>query len=631
MGSTAEDWRIGSKGQKVKGSKGSRIQGFEGSRVQRWTCLSGACCFNFEKSLRRKPRSGKMLRSLRIKNYALVDQLEVEFQPGLNVITGATGAGKSIIVGAANLILGERASSEAVRTGFDTADIEAVFELSQDRALRELMNKLGSIPQDDLLIVRREISSKGQSKCFINDRQVTLGSLKSVGDRIADLHGQHEHQSLLNVERHVEYLDHYGDFENDLLRLRETYVSLKMKQKELEKLKSAKMTDEEKRQLFGFQIQEIERANLSSGEEVKLNQEKKVLENAETLCELASGLYHQLHEPDMSILDRLGALSKELKRGARIDSRLKEPAENLESSLITLQDAAGFLEQYRSRLEFDPDRLETIRERLNLLNTLKRKYDKSIEQILAHKEQIAKELRHIESKDEIIRDLEKEIRDVCEILRKRCVSLSEKRKTKSLQLSKKIQAALSALGMDKTRFQIRIARQEDEHGLVEIDGKRYLADETGMDRVEFFVSPNPGEDLKPLAKIASGGEISRIMLALKSILAKTDRVDTMIFDEIDVGIGGEVASAVGKSLKDLASAHQVIVITHLQQIASQADDHFRVSKESIKGRTVTRIKRLEKEERVEEIARMISGERVSRLSLSQAEEMIQDGTSPSDD
>jgi DNA repair protein RecN (Recombination protein N) len=572
-----------------------------------------------------------MIKSLRIRNYALVDQLEVEFQPGLNVITGATGAGKSIIVGAANLILGERASSEAVRSGFDTADIEAVFELSGDRTLRELIDKLGMIPQDDLLIVRREISSKGQNKCFIDDRQVTLGSLKSVGDRLADLHGQHEHQSLLNVERHVEYLDHYGNFENDLLLLKETYVSLRLKQKELEKLKSAKKTDEDKKQLFEFQIQEIERANLSPGEEAKLNQEKKVLENAEALCELASGLYHQLHETDMSILDRLSTLSKELKRGAGIDSRLKESAENLESALITLQDAAGFLEQYRGRLEFDPDRLEAIRERLNLLNTLKRKYDKDVEQILAYKEQIAKELHRIENKDQIIRDLEEEIAGVCNTLRKRCVSLSEKRKAKALQLSKKIQAALSALGMDRTRFQIRVVQQEDEHGLVEIDGKRYFADETGMDRVEFFVSPNPGEDLKPLAKIASGGEISRIMLALKSILAKTDRVDTMIFDEIDVGIGGEVASAVGKSLKDLASAHQIIVITHLQQIASQADDHFKVSKVNIKGRTVTRIKRLKKEERVEEIARMISGERVSQLSLSQAEEMIQDGNSPSND
>jgi DNA repair protein RecN (Recombination protein N) len=563
-----------------------------------------------------------MLSSLRIKNYALVDQLEVEFQPGLNVITGATGAGKSIIVGAANLALGERASIEAVRSGFDTANIEAVFKLPDDRTLKEVLGKLGMIPQDDVLIIRREISSRGQSRCLLNDRLVTLGSLKSVGDRLADLHGQHQHQSLLNVERHIEYLDHYGDLENVLIRVSEIYHLLRKKRKELEDLKTSKMIDEERRKLYQFQIQEIEKANLSPDEEEKLAQERGVLENVEALFELSSNLYHQLYESEASIVERLGFLSKELKRGADIDSRLKEPAETLESGVIGLQDAARFLEDYKGGLEFDPERLETIRERLNLLNALKRKYGKSVEEILTYKEQIEKELNRIESKDETIDNLKKEMVGLSQTLQKECGLLSQKRKAKASELSGRIQKALSVLGMAKTEFQIKITQREDKNGLVELNGKRFFVDEKGMDRVEFFVSPNPGEELKPLARIASGGEISRIMLALKSILVKTDRVETMIFDEIDVGIGGEVASAVGKSLKGLASSHQVIVITHLQQIASQADHHFKVFKESVKGRTVTKIKRLNKEEKVKEVARMISGEKVSQLALRQAKEMI---------
>ncbi len=563
-----------------------------------------------------------MLSSLRIKNYALVDQLEVKFQPGLNIITGATGAGKSIIVGAANLALGERASIEAVRSGFDTANVEAVFKLADDRTLKELLGKLGLVLPDDLLIIRREISIKGQSRCFLNDRLVTLGSLKSIGDRLADLHGQHQHQSLLNVERHIDYLDHYGELEAVLARVHETYGLLRGKKRELENLQKGKMQDEERRKLYQFQIQEIEKANFSPGEELNLSQERKVLENVEALFELSSNIYHQLYESEASILERLTSLLKELKKNCHVDSRLKEPVDTLESCVIGLQDVSRFMEDYKCRLEFDPEKLEMIRERLNLLNTLKRKYDRTIDEILTYKEQMEGELNKIENKDDTINNLEKEIGELSQTLQKECSLLSEKRKVRASELSRRIQKALTDLGMDKTKFEIRITRREDKNGLVELDGKRFFADEKGMDQVEFFVSPNPGEELKPLAKIASGGEISRIMLALKSILVKTDQVETMIFDEIDVGIGGEVASAVGKSLKGLASLHQVIVITHLQQIASEADHHFKVFKERAKARTVTRIKKLDQEERVKEIARMISGEKISQLTLRQAKEMI---------
>jgi DNA repair protein RecN (Recombination protein N) len=563
-----------------------------------------------------------MLRSLRIKNYALVDQLEIEFQPRLNVLSGATGAGKSIIVGAVDLILGERASSQVVRTGSDTATIEAVFQPPKDPTIREILAKLGTVPQEEMLLIRREISSKGQNKCFLNDRLITLTSLKALGDRLADLHGQHEHQSLLNVERHIEFLDHYGDLDNHISRVEEVFRILRQKQRELADLQTGKRMDEEKRQLYQFQIQEIQKADLRPEEEEKLTGERKILENAEALFQMVSHLYHQLHESDASVVERLSVLSRDLKNGAGIDSRLKDPKDALESCLITLQDVARFVEEYKRRLEFDPEKLEMIRERLNLISTLKKKYGKNVQDILKYKVQIESELDKIENKDKIIESLEEEIRKLSDDLKKECCLLSRKRKEKAIQLSRRIQKTLTGLGMDKTKFEIRIVQKEDPNGMIELDGKRVFVDEKGMDQVEFFVSPNPGEEPKPLARIASGGEISRIMLALKSILAKVDRVETMIFDEIDVGIGGEVASAVGKSLKDLGSSHQVIVITHLQQIASQADHHFKVFKEGIKGRTVTRIKYLDPGERVKEIARMISGEKVSSVTLKQAKEMI---------
>lgn len=563
-----------------------------------------------------------MLKNLRIKNYALVEDLEVEFYPGLNVLTGATGAGKSIIVGAVNLVLGERASFDVVRTGFDTAIIEATFELTPDQIFRNMLSPLGINCPDNTLIIRREVSSKGVSRCFVNDRQITLGSLKLIGDRLADLHGQHEHQSLLKVERHVEYLDHYSDLNDLLASVSQNYYKLKEKQKQLEELEQSKKQDNERKELYDFQIKEIEKANLFPGEEEKLIQDKKILENIEELHQLSSSIYQNLYEGEEAILERLAISSKEMKRGKDLDPRLKDPAQSLDSCVIQLQELSRFLEGHKDSLEFDPEKLEIIRERLNLINTVKKKYGNTIDEILTYAQEIKADLDKIENKDQIINRLKEETKSLLEIFKQDGLSLSRKRKAKALDLAKKIQSTLSGLGMDKTKFEIKITSPEDENGLLEIDGKRYFADEKGMDQVEFFVSPNPGEELKPLAKIASGGEISRIMLALKSILAKADQVSTMIFDEIDVGIGGEVASAVGKSLRNLASSHQVIVITHLQQIASVADHHFKVFKEISKGRTVTKIKKLKNQERVKEVARMISGEKISELTLKQAKEMI---------
>ncbi len=565
-----------------------------------------------------------MLKSLRIRNFAIVEDLEVEFYPGLNILTGATGAGKSIIIGALNLALGERASSEMIRTGAESAIVETVFEIKPKGLVEKLLSELGIIYLENQLIIRRELSSKGASRCFLNDRLVTLANLKLIGDQLADLHGQHEHQSLLNSAEHLTYLDNYVEAKDLLSRVSDSYYKLKKKLEDLEELKRIDKISKEKKELYQFQLKEILSANLSAGEEEELSSEKIILENAETLFQIASLIFHELHEKDESILERLSCLRKDLEKGGEYDLRLKEHIEALNSATLQLDETSRFLQEYKDSLNFEPERLEKIRERLNLISTMKKKYGQSVSGVLSYADSIKNELDKIENRDELIQKIEMEIKNLKEILKKDAIYLSNRRKEKGNELARKIKKELSFLGMEKCDFETKIFYREAEDGLLQLDGKRYYVDEKGMDQVEFYVSPNPGEELKPLAKIASGGEISRIMLALKSVLAKSDQVPSMIFDEVDVGIGGEMAEAVGKRMKALSANHQIICITHLQQIASQADYHFKVYKEVSKNRTITKIKLLSKDERIKEIARMMAGKKISDLTLEHAAEMIEE-------
>jgi DNA repair protein RecN (Recombination protein N) len=565
-----------------------------------------------------------MLKSLRIKNFAIVENLEIDFFSGLNVLTGATGAGKSIIIGALNLALGERASSEMIRTGADSAVVEAVFEIEARNTIERILAELGIVEDENQLIIRRELSTKGVSRCFLNDRQVTLNNLKLIGDQLADLHGQHQHQSLLNPAEHLIYLDNYAELKDLLSKVSDCYYELKEKLNDLEELKRIEKISKDKKELYQFQIKEISNANLSIEEEEELSSQKKILENAETLFQIASSVYEELYNREGSIIERLSSFKKELEKGESFDKRLREHIEALNSASLHLSETSRFLENYKESLNFDPGRLEKIRERLNLINILKKKYGQRVKEVLDYAERIKNELDKIENRDELIQKMEAEIEDLKEDFKNDSLLLSDKRQEKGRELSRKIKKELSFLGMEKCEFEVRISHRESEDGLLEIEGKRCYADEKGLDQVEFFVSPNPGEELKPLAKIASGGEISRIMLALKSVLAKSDQIPSMIFDEVDVGIGGEMAEAVGKRMKTLSSTHQIICITHLQQIASQAEHHFKVFKEVLKNRTITKIKLLSKEERIKEIARMMAGKKISDLTLEHAAEMIEE-------
>ena len=564
-----------------------------------------------------------MLKSLTIKNYALIEAVEVEFESGLNILTGETGAGKSIIIDALSLILGERASSDVVRKGTEKSIVEGIFGFSGSPKVKMLLGTHEIEIQDDL-ILRREVSIKGQSRCFVNDSPISLSVLKEIGDHLVDLHGQHEHQSLLDSKEHLTYLDNYAEAGDLLARVGDDYFRLKKKLEGLEELKSIDKVSREKKELYQFQLNEITKAGLSVEEEEKLSTEKKILENSEALFQIASMVFQELYDIDGSIIERLSLIKKELERGGEYDPRLKDHIENLNSAILQLNDSSRFLQGYKDSLNFDPEKLEKIRERLNLINSLKKKYGQSVEEVLSYADKIKVDLEKIENRDELIQKTEQEIKDLKEILKKDSMLLSDKRKEKGSELSRKIKKELSFLGMERCDFEVKISQREEENGLLEISGKRYYVDEKGLDQVEFYVSPNPGEELKPLAKIASGGEISRIMLALKSVLAKSDQIPTMIFDEVDVGIGGEIAEAVGKRMKTLSSTHQIICITHLQQIASQADYHFKVYKEVSKNRTITKIKLLSREERIKEIARMIGGKKISDLSLEHAAEMIEE-------
>ncbi len=565
-----------------------------------------------------------MLKTLRIKDYAIIENLEVDFPTGLNILTGSTGAGKSILIGALSLILGEKADSGLIRTGASHSVVEAIFEVNKNSPLAVFLQNESLSGQENSVIIRREISSKGGSKNFVNDKTAALTTLKVIGDFLVDLHGQHQHQSLLDHKKHIDFLDNFGNYTDLLNAVRNNYLDLRKELADLSSLKEQGKIAQDKKELYSFQLGEIEKANPQPGEEEKLAQEKSMLENVEKISQSVGTILDNLQESEDSVLRRLAAAQKELNSAATWDKSLKEQQELLENSYIQIKELTRHFDNYKDKLEYDPERLNHIRERMDLLIKLKKKYGKSPEELMVYAEEIKKSLNLLENRSELIEKLEKEIVKATETMKGNCLKLSTARKTKALGLQKKISQELTFLGMEKTRFEIQMSYQEDDNGLIQLQDKKYKIDEKGLDQIEFMISPNVGEELKPLAKIASGGEISRVMLALKSALAGADNVSTLIFDEIDSGIGGEVAHKVGKKLKELAKSHQVLAITHLQQIASVADQHYRVFKEVKGERTSTRIKKLSKEERVTEIARMLSGKKITALAEKQASQLLEE-------
>lgn len=565
-----------------------------------------------------------MLKTLYIKNYAIIEELNVEFERGLNIITGETGAGKSIIIDALSLVLGERADTEAVRKGAEKAIVEGLFDVSGNQKLKTLL-KQNEIEFSDELILRREVSIKGQSRSFINDTPATTTLLKEVGDLLVDLHGQHEHQSLLRTETHIDLLDDYGRLEGLVNEFSQAYNKTHQILNELKELKAKEQQLMERRSLYEFQIKEIDAVNPHAGEEDELENELRILENAERLFSSTERLYQMLYEGDNAVHDQIILARNELENLASIDTSFEEPKKEANSAAAIIDELAKFIQQYNSKIEFNPERLEGIRNRLGNIALLKKKYGGSLDAVIQLREKIGREVELASNFQAEITSLQKRLDAERKVTSDIAQRLSVKRHEVAKKANKSVVQALVELGIPNAVFETNIStvKSTDKENAIVKSGKDFLeATPKGMDFVEFYISTNIGEDPKPLVKVASGGEISRIMLALKMILAKSDRLPLLIFDEIDVGVSGRIAQAVGQSLKKLSQFHQVIAITHLPQIAGLADVHFVVEKVEDKQRATTQMRKLEIEERVEEVAKLMSGEEVTKSGLESARELM---------
>jgi DNA repair protein RecN (Recombination protein N) len=570
-----------------------------------------------------------VLKSLYIKNHALIDEMEVKFEGGLNVLTGETGAGKSTIIEALSLILGERASADVVRKGAEKAVVEGLLQVSGNRKLKKLLEE-NQLEFSDELFLRREVSLRGQSRCFVNDTPTTLSILAQVGDLLVDLHGQHQHQSLLKVDTHIDQLDEFGETASLLSDFQRSYERLRGLVAKLHELQQREQQLKEKRELYEFQMKEIDAVNPRPGEEEELEQELKILENSERLHESTTQLYGLLYESDSSLYDRLASVNRMLQDLAKIDKTFEEGMKEASSAQAIVGELAKTVHTYQSRIEFSPERLEKARERLGSISLLKKKYGGSLDSVLEHRRRIGAEVDLAETFDEALKKLQDDVEKERSISSEAAQKLSSKRKEAAKRLNKSIVEELADLGIPNATFEARIGNRmlsSDTSSLnsslcTKLGKTLYDTNPKGIDFVEFYISTNVGEDLKPLSKVASGGEISRIMLALKSILAKADRLPLLIFDEIDIGISGRIAQTVGMSLKSLSKFHQIIVITHLPQIAGTADHHYVVEKIEAGRRAFTRIRRLSLDDRVREVARLLSGEKVTDAGLKGARELI---------
>jgi DNA repair protein RecN (Recombination protein N) len=565
-----------------------------------------------------------MIQSLYIKDFALIDELEVSFGEGLNILTGQTGAGKSIIIGALNMILGERADTEVIRQGTDKAISEAIIKFFENAELRSLLEE-NDIEIEEYLILRREIRQTG-SRAFINDTPVNIGVLKAVGDQLVDLHGQHDHQLLLKEENHRTVIDGFGETEVTLDQYQTEYLKMKSLQKELTALKKKENELQEKTELYRFQVNELENARLSIEEEEELEVEMNLLDNAELLDQKAAAISEMEDSDDGNISQLLNHLKLNLEDLTRIEPEFTTYLEEINAARVSINEAIQFAERYRSNIEFNPNRLEELRKRQSELNRIQKKYQRDIPELISYLNEIQHELSIADNFDLEIEKLENSIDLQGQRLSKAAANLHETREKIGKKLSDQIQIELAQLGIQHAQLAVAVDWIFSNNGWIEIDGQPVECTEFGCDDIRLFISTNKGEEPKPLAKIASGGEISRVMLALKSILAKEQSLPVMIFDEIDTGISGEVSEKVGQAMRSLSNYCQIIAITHQPQIASQAHHHFKVDKRETEDRTISTILSLSNEEHIHEVASLMSGSDITESALNSAKELIEKNT-----
>jgi DNA repair protein RecN (Recombination protein N) len=568
-----------------------------------------------------------MLSELRIENFAIIDRLEFNLAPGLIVFTGETGAGKSIIVDAVEMVLGGRAETTMIRTGADHATIEATFQISQtsQQPVRDILVREELLEEAESLTLGREIRRNGRNIARINGRAVSTSLLNEIGAYLVDVHGQSEHLSLLHVRQHLNLLDNFANVEVPLNSYTNTYRRLQAISHELVDLRKSESEAARRTDILKYQINEIETARLRPGEEEELKEERNRLANAEGLAELLQEALLALDEgtPESpSVSDLLGQVVHSMAALGRLDPSQSTLAEQSQLLFENLADLGRNLRTYHESLEFNPKRLDQVEERLNLIHTLERKYGSSIPDVLEFAQNAGRELETITHVGERIKELEEEEAQNMAQLSLKGQELSKKRRAAAQKMCKLVETELSDLNMSGASFDIQFQSRPDPQGVVLEDGQRVAFDVHGLEHVEFMVAPNPGEGLKPLVKIASGGETSRLMLALKNVLTRADQIPTLIFDEIDQGIGGRVGMVVGQKLRNLTNQHQVFCITHLPQLAAFGEQHFRVEKQIAEGRTHTVVHVVQGEERLLELAQMMgevsSGTRQSAQELLQA-------------
>lgn len=555
-----------------------------------------------------------MLTELVVENYAVVERLRAHFHAGLNLLTGETGSGKSIVVDALGLLLGGRASADMIRTGEARARIAGIFDLCEQAGARKILENAGLEAEDGELLVEREIFSSGKSRAFVGSRPVSVSLLKDLAPFLADIHGQHDQQLLFSPDSQREMLDAFAANRDLLDKIAAVYDAWRAAAAELEEIERGEQEKLRMLDLWQFQRKEIEAAELEDGEDAALENERKVLQNVQKLEEAAATAYAAVYGGEESAVSLLRHAVKRVDELCRIDASLDPLREHLKSADLSLQEASYGLRDYLGRLEANPGRLEEIELRLATIDRLKRKYGQSIAGILEFLEEVRRQIAGVEHAGERMEELKKEQRRRAEEYEKLAADLTARRTAAARRLEKRVEAELAQLAMDRTVFRVAIA------------AAAWSAD--GADRVEFLVSPNLGEEPRALEKVASGGEISRIALALKTCLAEAGSprgqgaMRTLVFDEVDAGVGGRAAEGVGRRLKKLAAANQVLCVTHLPQIASFADHHYRVEKKEKDGRTAAVMQELDTEGRKQEVGRMLSGERVTAEALKNAERLI---------
>ena len=567
-----------------------------------------------------------MLSELRIENFAIIDRLELSFGKGLIILTGETGAGKSIILDAVEILIGGRADTSVVRSDASRATVEGTFRINGAgrEAIHKILKEEDLLDDEDYLTLSREVRREGRSIARINGRTVNVALLKTLGGLLIDIHGQSEHLSLMDTRAHLNLLDRYANISSSLNSYRTSYKKLVAIRSELNKLRQSQADAERRIEFLSYQADEIHAAKLQLGEDNELKQERDRLANAEHLSAQAQEALATIDEgtPESSaVTDLFGKVTQNLAALAKTDASQSSLSEQATSLLENLTEIAHELRDYLENIEFSPSRLEEVEERLDLIVSLKRKYGGSIKSILAFGKDSSQELKNISHAEERTTDLESQEKTLLKKLAQQGGKLSSQRKVAAKKMSKGIETELNDLRMESALFAVDFQTLEDAENGIPVDGKNLAFDATGFDRVEFLLAPNPGEGLKPLVKVASGGETSRMMLALKNILAKADQVPSLIFDEIDQGIGGRIGMVVGEKLWQLARQHQVFCVTHLPQLAAFGEQHLQVQKVLKEGRTLTRVELLEGEPRLLELAQMLGD--VGEGTLRSAYEIFQ--------